>query len=241
MDGTLGMAWSRLVCGVLPLAVALSSTNAAAATADPIAITTEPPAPASEASHAARGARPTEATSSNEEGLLGPVRLGVVAGVAFPRPVAVEGMLKVRDLVSIGLEYSVLPPVTVSGFRASLYAVDVDVCVFPFRGGFFLGMNAGKQHFDTTGSAVLPAGLGTTPEQITADTWFVGARIGYLRTWKSGFTLGMDAGAQIPVAASFANTVPMQVPISQTATDVSHVIGKNVLPNVNLLRVGYLF
>jgi hypothetical protein len=84
-------------------------------------------------------------------------------------------------------------------------------------------------------------GLGSAQEQISADTWFVGARVGFLRTWKSGFSLGMDAGAQIPVAAKFTNSVPSESGMSQTATDVAHLIGKNVLPNINLVRIGYLF
>ena len=50
----------------------------------------------------------------------------------------------------------------------------------------------------------------------------------------------MDAGVQIPVAVSFTSTVPTAVAQSQGVTDWQHTIGKDVLPTLDLLRLGFL-
>jgi hypothetical protein len=71
----------------------------------------------------------------------------------------------------------------------------------------------------------------------------VNPRVGFLWTWDWGLTVGIDAGAQIPVVASVTSTLPSQVAVNQTATAMSVVsfLGKDVVPTVNLLRLGLLF
>ena len=90
-----------------------------------------------------------------------------------------------------------------------------------------------------TSTVTLPQGLGSLAEQVSAETWFVNPRLGFLWTW-SWLTVGIDAGAQIPVAASYINTIPGQLSVSQSATDVSHFFGGDVIPTVNLLRLGVM-
>jgi hypothetical protein len=173
-------------------------------------------------------------------GPFGPFQLGAYAGLSFPRPLSVEGLVTYDRLIGVGVEYSVLPALTISGVHMNLDAIDAELRVFPFRNGFFAGVSVGHQRFDATGSVALPMGLGSLPEEVTADTWFIGPRIGFLYTWSWGLSLGMDAGMQIPVAASFTSTVPMALPESQAVADWQHTIGKDVLPTLDLLRLGFL-
>jgi hypothetical protein len=174
-------------------------------------------------------------------GPFGPFQLGAYAGLSFPRPLSVEGLVTYDRIVGLGVEYSVLPAVTISGVHANFDAINADLRVFPFRNGFFAGMTVGHQRFDATGTVVLPMGLGSIPEEVTADTWFLGPRVGFLYTWPWGLSLGMDAGVQIPVAVSFTSTVPTELPQSKAITDWQHTIGKDVLPTLDLLRLGFLF
>jgi hypothetical protein len=173
-------------------------------------------------------------------GLFGPVRIGAFGGVGFPRPLSVEGMVKFADVVGLGLEYGALPDITVSGVTASLSAIDVDLRVFPWRGGFFVGVAMGRQELGATATSVLPMGLGSLTERVSADTWLVNPRIGFLWTWPWGLTVGMDLGAQIPVSSSYTNTIPPQFAVSRTATNAAHLLGGDVLPTVNVLRLGLL-
>ena len=179
------------------------------------------------------------ASDDKPGGLFGPLRIGALAGVGFPRPLSVEGMIKVGDVVGLGLEYSLLPNTTISGVDTTFYAINADVRIFPFENGFFIGVAAGKQHLGARTS--LDAGaLGSIPESVTVDTWFINPRLGFLWTSSFGLTLGIDAGVQIPLTASVDSTFPSQLAASQQVTDVANLFGKSVLPTVDLLRIGLL-
>jgi hypothetical protein len=82
------------------------------------------------------------------------------------------------------------------------------------------------------------------PEQITADTWFINPRIGFLSTSSWGLTVGIDAGVQIPLSATFASTIPtnlpVTIPIATDANNTAHYLGKSLIPTVDLLRIGLL-
>ncbi len=173
------------------------------------------------------------------EGLFGPLRVGAFAGAGFPRPLSVEGMLKVADVVGLGLEYSLLPNMTVSDVHTSFSAVALDLRVFPMKGGFFVGVAGGHQHLEAS-TTLSVAGVASVPELVSADTWFVNPRVGFLWTASWGLTFGVDAGVQIPLSASFTNSIPSQLAANQQATNIAHLFGKTVLPTVDLLRVGLL-
>ena len=186
-----------------------------------------------------KGDRP--AKGNTDSGLLGPVRIGAFGGVGFPWPVSVEGMVKIGGIVGLGLEYGVLPQVTVSNVTASLSAIDADIRVFPMKNGFFVGVAVGRQQLDVAANVALPEGLGSLAEQVSVESWFVNPRIGFLWTLSWGLTLGMNAGVQIPVASNVTSTIPTELIAGQTVMNVAHALGSEVLPTVNLLRLGFLF
>jgi hypothetical protein len=161
--------------------------------------------------------------------------VGAFGGVGFPRPLSVEGMMRFERSVGLGLEYSVLPKSTIAGVETTLWAIAADVRIFPFREGFFLGASAGHQHVGAATSTTL-----TGPVGISAETWFVNPRIGYLTSFRSGFTIGIDVGAQIPMSAVFSDNLPAGLSATQNVIDVARLVGKGVLPTVNLLRIGLM-
>jgi len=165
--------------------------------------------------------------------------LGLLGGLAFPRPLDVEGVIKIGHSAMFGAEFSMLPRTTISGVEPTFWALALDARYFPFKGGFFLGVSGGRQSVSATGTASLGT-LGTISESASAETWFVNPRIGYLKTWSSGVTLGFDVGAQIPLAATFATTLPSSLSQTQEVMSIAHLVGKSVLPTVDLLRVGFL-
>src|SRR5215472_1744556 len=122
---------------------------------------------------------PPAADHGPEHENVRPLRVGVIGGVGFPRPLAIEGMTLLGDSVALGAEYGVLPDLTVDGVHTSLWSLAGDVRFFPFHNGFFVGVRAGRQHVgaDTT-VTVAPYGSGT--ESLSLDSWFVNPRIGFL-------------------------------------------------------------
>jgi hypothetical protein len=165
------------------------------------------------------------------------LNVGVLAGAGFPRPLAVEGVIEIDHVLLLGLEYSTLPTITIdSGIHANIWAVQGDARVFPFKGAFFVGVRAGRQHLGEYASATV-SGLGTLSAQQTVDTTFINPRIGFLWNWHA-FALGVDAGVQIPLSSTLTNNLPPGVTPPSTVTDLTHAFGQSVLPTVDLLRIG---
>lgn len=177
-----------------------------------------------------------------------PIRVGALLGVGFPRPLAVEGVVKLDQSALLGVEYSALPQITVSDVRASCWAVAGDARVFPLHGAFFFGLRAGRQHISAE-SSVSAYGY-TVPAALTVDTVFVNPRLGFLWTWDPGVTLGIDAGVQIPLSSATASTLPKTTSSAvagaaasarESLESVARGVGQTTLPTVDLLRVGILF
>jgi hypothetical protein len=181
--------------------------------------------------------RPT-ADRAGENERPHPLRVGAIGGVGFPTPLAIEAMMKWGDVVAVGAEYGVLPTLTIDNVQTSLWSLAGDVRVFPFRGGFFVGLRAGHQHVgaDTT---VTVASYGSASEALSLDSWFVNPRIGFLWTSHSGFTLGMDAGVQIPLSSDTTSSLPLA--LLPGAQRTANALGSSLLPTVDLLRIGMLF
>ena len=208
----------------LGLSLGLCSSSAHAGTTEP-----ERDRPAGE---------PTDRSDEDTE----PVRIGAVAGVGFPRPLAIEALVKIEGVLALGVEYSTMPKTTIAGVDTSFWAIAADARLFPFRNGFFVGVRGGRQVLTGTTTANLGA-LGTFTESGEARTWFVNPRIGFLWTWNSGFTVGIDAGVQIPIGPSLTTTLPAGLPaeVDRTIASVANTFGNGVTPTVDLLRVGFLF
>ena len=127
-------------------------------------------------------------------------RVGVLGGVGFPRPLALEGVVGFGRVVMVGAEYSFSPQVTVQSVKTRLWGASADLRVFPFRGAFFVGVRGGCQSL-TAETTLSAASVGSFAETIDVGTWFVNPRIGFLWTWKP-FALGVDARVQIPVSTT---------------------------------------
>jgi hypothetical protein len=174
------------------------------------------------------------------------LHIGGVIGAGFPRPLAIEGTVKVQRLVSIGVEYSLMPELTIQGVHTRFWAVAADMRVFPARNGFFVGLRAGRQHL--AADTVLSIQGQEVPIDAAVETTFINPRAGILWTWNSGITLGIDAGLQIPVSARATGAlvyadqvmVPQGMEIVDQVRSVADYLGRSVIPTFDLLRVGIL-
>jgi hypothetical protein len=176
------------------------------------------------------------------------VQFGALVGVSFPRPLSVEGIVKLEQLAALGLDYSSLPQIGVSGVQLTSWAVAGSARVFPFRGPFFFGLRVGRQH--ATADAVVSAYGYTVPVGLSVDTTFLNPQLGFMWTWNPGITLGVDAGIQIPVSSQASSSLQSPVPsvaqaavspAQQTLENVARAAGQTTLPTLDLIRVGFLF
>jgi hypothetical protein len=182
--------------------------------------------------------KPSQGTT--DDGDTRAFRLGALVGVGFPRPLAIEGIVKLGRWVALGVEYSAMPSMNILGVDTAFWGVAGDVRFFPMRNGFFIGMRGGFQHLAAT--ATMSAMSITVTESATAETAFLNPRIGFLHTWKSGLTLGIDAGVQLPLTPKLVTTVPSGIvpQVDATLVTVSSVLGNNVTPTIDLIRLGFL-
>jgi hypothetical protein len=224
-------------CGV---AIALSlAFSAQASAAEPSRTAYAPIEPASAApSDTADPADPIDPDAPRPERF----RIGVIGGVGFPRPLAIEAMVKLDRLIALGVEYSVLPELTISDVRTSFSALAADVRVFPLRTGFFIGLRTGYQQLggETT---VVVRDFGSFPVSAQVDTLFINPRVGFLWTWEPGITLGLDAGLQIPLSSEVSRDIPAFAEGSapdQELMRIARNLGQATLPTLDLLRVGFL-
>jgi hypothetical protein len=191
----------------------------------------------------------SEPEEPGDSGRKDNLQLGGLIGAGFPRPLAIEAMVKVQRLVAVGVEYSLLPEITISGVHTSFWAVAADMRVFPLRNGFFVGLRAGRQHL--AADTILAVGPQLIPLETEVQTTFLNPRVGILWTWSSGITLGIDAGLQIPVssrtsgalAASDGLVLPPGVQgmdIIDRVRGVADYLGESTIPTFDLLRFGLL-
>ncbi len=195
-------------------------------------------------------------------------RIGLLLGGGLPSLLSLGGMLKLTRFLGAGVNVGLIPKVQLSYYgdaTLSYQHYDIYGRLFPFGGGFFLGAGAGYATVEGTLSKTIDTSMfaGAAPasglprslayeSRASVRTLVLTTLIGYLYTFNSGFTLGVDAGAQIPIAPSqidFESGVsggfpPAFVEQYLAPTDASvqsslEKLGRTTLPTVNL-RLGWL-
>ncbi len=159
--------------------------------------------------------------------------LGLVVGASgIEQPVHAElamrfagGFLSARfggGLVPGAVGAAMLSAVSVHNGSLTSWSTEAGLALHPFRGGFFLGATAGYLSLN----AAAPTQLGTVT--IAASTLYVTPRLGWMAVWESGFTLGFEAGAQLPIGPTVSVGGPPNA--AAKAESLSRSIAANPLP-----------
>jgi len=201
-------------------------------------------------------------------------KIGPVAGVGIPSVVSFGGTLKLTRFLGAGVNIGLIPKVQLSYYgdaTLSYQHYDIYGRIYPFGGGFFLSGGAGYATVDGTLSS-RKAGTyngftGTVDYNAKGSvrTLMLTALIGYFYTTSIGFSIGVDAGAQIPIApsrvsygseyqistnappalADLANAElrkqadPVKQQTDNSVRDTLEKIGRTTLPTLNL-RIGWI-
>lgn len=233
---------SRHLCGIAAAVAALVLASAPTSAA-------RAPTPREASSPDGTGARGERAAAGTERRERKPERLrvGPLVGLGFPRPIVFGAFAKVHRIVGFGAEYSFLPPMNVFGADTRFEALAVDFRVFPFKNAFFVGMRAGRQWLSAR-ARISVQRYGSFIESMDAATWFINPRAGFLYTFGSGVTIGLDAGIQLPIAPSYERNglatragLASEVEADSIVATVADVLGNSPTPTVDFLRIGVLF
>jgi hypothetical protein len=194
-------------------------------------------------------------------------KIGPVVGVGVPSVISVGGTLKLTRYLGAGANLGLIPKVQLSYYgdaTLSYQHVDIYGRLYPFGGGFFLhggigyanvnGTLSGKQSYEQDGVSGTADYNGVGKVHTPTLT----ALIGYFYTTSIGFSFGVDAGAQIPIAPStieFNSSHTLSPPAlasmfkpqadeyaakaDQSVRDTLEKIGRTTIPTVNL-RIGWI-
>ena len=202
-----------------------------------------------------------------QDGLLGPFRIGPIIGVGLPSLINVGGMLKLTRYFAAGINIGISPDVKFSFYgdaTLNYNAYQIYARAHPFGGGFYLGAAIGYAHARGTDEQTIavPASVAAVYPSLgsqvslksegTVQTMVVTPELGYFYIFKSGFALGLGAGVQLPIASSDVHfeqdvnaNVPEEVlkqyldPTARAVQDTLERVGQTPLPTVSLY-VGWL-
>jgi hypothetical protein len=210
--------------------------------------------------------------SDDTNGVFGPFRIGFLVGTGLPDVLNFGGTIKLTPYFGAGINVGLIPSIHLSLYgdaTVSYQEYDAYGHIHPFGGAFFFGAAIGyatmRGKFDHTYNAAdyniivkgIPSAL-TVDSEATVRTLVLTPQLGLLHTFGSGFTVGIDAGLQVPVAPSqvkYATKVTPPVYDSlcsindqcrsdRQASDEKvrstlDTIGRTMLPTFNL-RIGWL-
>jgi hypothetical protein len=191
-------------------------------------------------------------------------KIGPLVGTGIPSLLSLGGTLKLTRFLGAGVNVGLIPKVRLSYYgdaTLSYQHYDVYGRLYPFGGGLFLGAGAGYATIEGTLERQLDLAGVTLPgvpdsllyvSRGSVRTLVLTALIGYLHTFGAGFSIGVDAGAQIPIAPSeidfdggasvdLPDSVVNQYlePTNQTVRDTLESIGRSTVPTLNL-RIGWI-
>jgi hypothetical protein len=216
---------------------------------------------------AAEPAKPADTRKDKDEeddadGIFGPFRIGPVLGAGIPNLISFGGTAKLTRYLGFGLNIGLIPTVKIAMYgEATLSYQEYDVYgrIYPFGGGFFLGVGVGYETVRGTLVNTIATGYPQYPQlDITSEasvrSMVLTPQIGYFYTFGAGFSLGLYGGAQVPIAASdisFTTQVPnlpaaaqpfVQTYIDQNdakVRDTLNTIGQTVVPAAGV-QIGWL-
>jgi hypothetical protein len=218
----------------------------------------------------------SEREKDDSNGLLGPFRIGPVVGVGLPNLLSLGGTLKLTRYLGAGINIGLIPTLRISYYGEATLAYeeyDLYARLYPFGGAFFLGAGVGYEN--VRGTLVNTMDLSPYQSQVPevslpgsvqyqsiarVQTMVLTPQIGLFHTFGSGFSLGLDIGAQIPIApsqidftsqvdAQFDPRLPAEVrqqlihqytePTDQKVRSTLETIGRTPIPTISV-RIGWL-
>jgi hypothetical protein len=182
--------------------------------------------------------------------------------VGLPSLINVGGVIKLTRYFATGINIGIAPEVKFAFYgdaRVSYHAYQLYGHVHPFGGGFYLGASIGYAVAHGTAEEVIavPPSVATVYPELGSsvalksdgrvETMVLTPELGYFHTFKSGFSVGLGAGVQIPVASSDVQyeqgvnaDVPQEVlkqyldPTARAVRDTLERIGQTTLPTASL-------
>jgi hypothetical protein len=180
---------------------------------------------------------------------LGDLCLGPVFTLGAINPLGLGVHARYGEHLGFGLDWQFIPSLSFGSASAGWGMVAGEGRWYPFGGAFFLSGGLSYQYFNASASA----GSGSTRIDVSGSVGIPSLKLGLGLMGHDGFVMGIDLGFQIPLggtnvdfdaatgggAADTAMVGKMHKDIADAADAGIGLIP--VIPQLNLLRIGYLF
>lgn len=205
----------------------------------------------------------TAASTPSDGGIFGPFRVGATAAIGFP--LLLNYSLDATWDKTVGVSFGG------GRFRTKIDKTEIEIFNwdvrgrwFPWQGSFFLGAAFGNQGIVANTEQNLKYKAGDTELKVPTtlrlevETNYLTPHLGWFKTWRPGFTLGlMEIGYHIPlsskaelqtafddVSASSEEELKNSNEYKKAKKDVEDLaktFGETAVPYINLIRLGWLF
>jgi hypothetical protein len=191
------------------------------------------------------------------------VRIGPkISVLPLPGLIGVGLEARLKDTVTLSVEYGLLPEFHVHGVETSSdgsgttstisdMAVSYRNLAFgarwiPWHRAFHLGLSYGQRSVKATAKGtVTSGGLSTSGvATVEATSSYLAPELGWRWMWESGFFLGLDLGWQFIVSPSSRVDVPKNAfPAGKLKdyTDLANQVAEQGFPVLSLLQLGWYF
>jgi hypothetical protein len=228
-----------LCCGLAMPASAQSAARSAVAAA-----------PAIGQSPAAVKATPGADRVPDERCALDQFCFGPMVTLGAIAPLGVGAHVRYGRYLGFAADYQFLPTrVDIATTSSTWHLITIEGRVYPFGGMIFFSGGFGYQHFSATARRMTSVG----PVGLSGSLGMPAIKLGFGVMGESGFVLGADIGFNIllghskvhfdpptgPGATYQYGAIGLQAEIDSMADDAMDKIP--IIPQVNLIRMGYLF
>ena len=184
-----------------------------------------------------------------EKCALGELCIGPVFTLGAINPLGIGVHARYGEKLGFGIDYQFIPSLTFGQASAGWGMLAGEGRWYPFGGAFFLSGGISYQYFSASASA----GSGATRIDVSGSVGIPSLKLGLGVMGHDGFVMGIDLGFQIPLggtdvdfdSASGAGIGDAEM-VANLQSDVSDAADAGiglipVIPQLNLLRIGYLF
>ncbi|WP_186647312.1 FecR family protein [Fluviispira vulneris] len=175
------------------------------------------------------------------------------------------GKMNLKDFPNIGNKINNNNQPEINNIKASFFHVEARAVIYPFSGRFFIGSAFGLRKLDVQADTCIYVTVSSQNVCVPANggvkinTTYATPQFGWLFVWDSGFSIGTELGAQIPLSMSsnnFYSNVNTSNPSAYTQATSSgnyqnfqnilqnslpEYFNHQVLPFWNILKIGWLF
>jgi hypothetical protein len=173
--------------------------------------------------------------------------VGPVLSLGVINPIGLGAHARYGEYLGFGVDYQFIPMLSFGDASAGWSLFTLEGRWYPFGGAFWLGGGFGYQRFSAEAQTVDP--LTGLASRIEGSVGVPALKLGLGFMGRDGFVMGIDFGFNFPIGSTnvdFSGMDGSDAEVAELKARVQEQADKGIgllpfIPQLNLLRIGYLF